>query len=157
MNKGELSNWFERVFIQFQVVNGRSSLDRFAEHIGISRGYLSQLLNGTRTTVSRNTAVAICEKLSEYTLLDILGYARPEPKPVPFSSLPPEFVELLKTIDLEIEKTLRERSITEYSPEAEAVAFSILEKSLALHPPHHCIIEVIFYFATLLSVLPGVN
>lgn len=128
MGKGQLADWFERAYIKYQVRHGRSSLERFADHIGISRGYLSQLLNGTRTTVSKNTAIAISDKLNDYSLLDILGYSRPDPKPVPFSSLPPEFIKLLEEIDLEIAKTLRERGITEYSAEAESIAREIMEK-----------------------------
>lgn len=128
MSKGILSDWFERAFIQFQVENGRSSLDRFADHIGISRGYLSQLLNGYKTTIAKKTAIQISERLNDYSLLDILGYARPEPKPVPFSSLPPDFIKLLEEIDREIAKTFRERGITEYSEEAEQVAREIMEK-----------------------------
>lgn len=128
MSKGKLSDWFERAYIHYQVSNGRSSLDRFAEHIGISRGYLSQLMNGTRTTVSKNTAAAISERLDDYSLMDILGYSRPEPKPLPFSSLPPDLVKLLEEIDREIGQALMDRGITSYTPEAERIAREILEK-----------------------------
>jgi len=128
MTKGKLSDWFEKAYLQYQIDHGRISLDVFAAHLQISRGYLSQLLNGTKNSMGRHTAVAIAEKLNDYSLLDILGYSRPEPKPVPFSSLPPEFIKLLEEIDLEIAKTFRERGITEYSAEAESIAREIMEK-----------------------------
>ena len=109
MIKSPLTEWLEKAYLDFQYSHGRSALDVFADHLGISRGYLSQILNGYKKNIAKKTAILISQRLNDYSLLDLLGYSRPKEIAVPFSSLPPEFVELLKTIDLEIEKTLRER------------------------------------------------
>lgn len=35
MTKGKLSDWFEKAYLQYQIVHGRGSLDVFAEHLQI--------------------------------------------------------------------------------------------------------------------------
>lgn len=124
----EISDWFNRAFITWQ--NGqtkRVSVTEFGEFLEKSQPTISAYLNGTRKP-SFTSAISISKKLMDYTLLDILGYARPDPKPLPFESLPPELVSLLNSIDLEIEKTLRERGVSKNSPEAESVAREIVSK-----------------------------
>jgi len=124
----ELAHWLERKYLEWQLEFGRGRIEEFAEYLEISQPYLSLLMSGKRKMIGMKKAFKIAEKTDDYTILDILGYSRPEPKPLPYSSLPPEFVELLKQIDSEILNTLRDRGIEENSPEAEAVAREILEK-----------------------------
>jgi len=129
--KSPLSEWFEKAFIRYQYEIGeRASLDKFAALLGISRGYLSQLMNGDKKGMGRNTAIVICQKLNDFSLLDILGYARPQPEeiPIPFSSLPPELQSLLRSALLEIEQTLRTRSIQPDSPEGLEISISVMKK-----------------------------
>lgn len=129
--KSPLSDWFEKALVKYQYEIGeRVSLDEFAEYLGISQGYLSQLMNGARKGMGRNTAIVICQKLNDYSLLDILGYTRPQPEeiPIPFSSLPPELQSLLRSALLEIEQTLRTRSIQPDSPEGLEISISIMRK-----------------------------
>jgi len=128
VTQGELAHWLERKFLEWQLEKGRGRIEEFAVYLEISQPYLSLLMSGKRNTLGMKKALRIAEVTNDYTILDILGYSRPEPKPVPFSSLPPEFVKLLEEIDLEIEKTFRERGITEYSAEAESIAREIMEK-----------------------------
>lgn len=128
MKKDELAHWLERKFLEWQLENGRGRIEEFAAYLGISQPYLSLLMSGKRKTLGMKKALKIAEITNDYSLLDILGYSRPESKPVPFSALPPDFVKLLEEIDLEIAKTFRERGITEYSAEAEDVAHEVLSK-----------------------------
>jgi len=128
MRYPDVSDWFNRAFIIWQTgQTKRVSVTEFGEFLEKSQPTISAYLNGTRKP-SFQSALAICKKLDDYSLLDILGYARPDQGSVPFESLPPELVSLLKSIDLEIEKTLRERGISKNSPEAESVSREILSK-----------------------------
>lgn len=111
-------------------IGERVSLDQFADYLGISQGYLSQLMNGARKGMGRNTALVICQKLNDYSLLDILGYARPQPDemPVPFSALPPELQSLLRSALLEIDQALKSAGAQADSAEALRISTEILKK-----------------------------
>ncbi len=127
MKYPEVSDWFTRAFIKFQNNQSkRVSITEFGEFLGKTQPTISAYLNGTRKP-SYESAKEISLILEDQTILDILGYARSGDL-VPFSSLPPAFLERLKSIDAEILKTLRDRGITEYSAEAEQIASEILEK-----------------------------
>ncbi len=129
--KTPLSEWFEKALIRYQFEIGeRVSLDQFADYLGISQGYLSQLMNGARKGMGRATAIVICQKLNDYSLLDILGYARPQPEeiPVPFSSLPPELQSLLRAALLEIDQALKAAGAQASSAEALRISTEILKK-----------------------------
>jgi len=124
------STWLMNKYLDWQKERGAlTPLAEFARFLEVGDKALSTWLNG-RNNPSYKTAVKICKKLGDYSLLEILGYSPPvlDPKPLPFSSLPPEFIKLLEEIDLEIAKTFRERGITEYSAEAESIAREIMEK-----------------------------
>ncbi len=128
--KSALSNWFEKAYLDWMYANGRAPLDKFAEYLGISQSYLSQLMNGDSKSVGKNTAFVICQKMNDYSLLDILGYARPQPSelPIPISSLPPELQDLLRSAVLEIEQALKNAGAQADSKEALAISISILKK-----------------------------
>ncbi len=129
--KSPLSEWFEKAYIRYQYETGeRASLDVFANFLGISRGYLSQLMNGDKKSVGRNTAIVICQKMNDFTLLDLLGYARPQPSelPIPISSLPPELQDLLRAATVEIEQALKNAGAQADSKEALKISISILKK-----------------------------
>ena len=127
MNRGELAAWLEHKYLEWMMKNGRENIDVFAAYLGISQPYLSLIMTGSRKTIGMKTAVKIAKKLNDYSILELLGYDHPQ-ESVPFSSLPPDLIELLQNVDLEIAKTFRERAIDKYSPEAESVAREILEK-----------------------------
>src|SRR5665648_108308 len=72
----ELSEWFEKKYLEWQLENGRASLDGFAKLLRISRGYLSQILNGDKEKIGIKSAVLISNILHDDSLLDILGYSK---------------------------------------------------------------------------------
>jgi len=128
VENGPVANYFEKHYLNWQLEYGRGSVEEFAKTLKISQGYLSQLLNGTRMGVGYKTAARICETLNDHTLLDILGYPRLEIETVPLSSLPPELRERLREALLEIERTLKTRSIQPDSPEGLEISVSVLKK-----------------------------
>lgn len=73
----DLQNWFENKYLKWQLENGRATIEDFAKYVGISKSYATLILNGQRKNVSMPTAIQIAQKLNDYTILDILGYARP--------------------------------------------------------------------------------
>ena len=123
-----LSEWFEKKYLEWQLENGRGSLDEFAKVIKISRGYLSQILNGDKERIGYKSALVISDILNDDSLLEILNYARPETQEDLIDSLPALLRSDLKSALLEIRETFKEREITSSSEEAEALAESILKK-----------------------------
>lgn len=128
VENGPVAKFFEKHYLKWQLEFGRGSVEEFAKRLNISQGYLSQLLNGTRKGVGYKTALRISEKLNDYTLLDILGYKRPDTESIPLSSLPPELRERLRVALLEIEQTFKTRSIQPDSPEGLEISVSVLKK-----------------------------
>jgi hypothetical protein len=117
-----LAEWFEKAYLQWQLDNGRNSLDSFAEYLGISRGYLSQILNGDKKSVGRNTATVISQKLNDYSLLDILGFAHPKEK-IHIEGYP-----TMSKVLTEAFTIIRERGIEDDSPEAIQIISDIARK-----------------------------
>jgi len=72
-----LAKWFERKYLEYQLEHGLMTLKDFAKILGISRPYLSLILKGERTTLSKEIALNIARVLNDYSLLDLLGYQRP--------------------------------------------------------------------------------
>lgn len=122
----KLSEWFEKQYLQWQLKYGRATIEEFSQFLGISRPYLSFLLNGERTNLSMEKALDIAEKLNDYEILSILGYSLPEG--IADSSLPPALKESFDAAVDEIERTYKTRGITDLSsPEALQIAKKILE------------------------------
>jgi len=85
VDKGRVAAYFERNYLKYQMDNGRISLTKFAEIFRFSRGFLSQLMEGRRTSMTYHTALFVAVTLNDYEIMDILGYERPGS-----FSLPPE-------------------------------------------------------------------
>jgi len=121
-----VGKWLEQKFLEWQVQQGkRSSLDEFAEYLGYTRAYISMILNGSRKNLSMESANQLGKRLNDYSILDILGYARP------FSSLdflPPELRSDFESAWLEISNEVKTRNIDAGSEEAERIAINILER-----------------------------
>jgi transcriptional regulator with XRE-family HTH domain len=121
----QLQDWFEKQYLRWQLKRGRATIEEFAEFLGISRSYLSLLLNGERTNLSKEKALDMAEKTDDSEILSILGYAVPgtsEP------ALPPSLrVSFDAAVDM-IERVYKARGITDLSsPEALEIAKTILE------------------------------
>ncbi|MEN6522338.1 MAG: hypothetical protein ABFD14_01305 [Anaerolineaceae bacterium] len=123
-----LAEWFEKDFLQFQLEFGRSSLKKYAEHIQLSQGYVSQLMAGKRTTVSLSKSKEIAEIRHDPTILDIQGYARSDSQNITIDSLPRKLRERLSFALEEIETTLRTQSIQPDSREGINISSAILKK-----------------------------
>lgn len=130
MSKTELSEWFEKKYLEWQLINGRKSLDEFAKILRISRGYLSQILNGDKERIGYKSALIISDTLNDDSILDILGYSKPvsDSIKIPLDSLPPLLQERLTAALEEIEETLKTRSIQPDSPEGLEISISVLKK-----------------------------
>lgn len=80
-----ISNWLEKKYLEWQIERGRASLTAFAEFLGITRGYLGMMLNGSRPNVSMEIAYQIGERLDDFSILVLLGYPVPDAPLVGFS------------------------------------------------------------------------
>ena len=124
MPENRLGKWFEKKYLEYQMENGLCTLKEFAEFLGISRPYLSLLLNGERTDLSQHVALMIAERLNDYALLEMLGIDRP-----PETLLPPELRSNLDSAVEEISRTYRDRGVTDFSSdEALTIANDILSR-----------------------------
>lgn len=124
----EISEWFEKKYLEWQLENGRASLDEFAKLLRISRGYLSQILNGDKETIGLKSALMISNILQDDSLLDILGYPRPDYSPVGLDSLPEEMRNNLVRAIGEIRETFKNSSVDPSSPEGERISVEILKR-----------------------------
>jgi len=73
-----LSAWLERKYLDWQKENGRISMAKWAEVLGIDKVYLNQMMNGRRKSTTMQTAYQIGEQLNDFEILSILGYPRPD-------------------------------------------------------------------------------
>lgn len=70
------SDWFNKKFLQWQQVEGkRKTIGEFSEYLQVSEAALGHWMNGRRDPAFSN-AYGICEKLQDYTLLELLGFKR---------------------------------------------------------------------------------
>jgi transcriptional regulator with XRE-family HTH domain len=123
----ELKDWLEKKYLEWQIENGRATVKDFASKLGISRSYLTLLLNGERTSMSREMAIEIAEKVRDYEILSILGYSLPEG--ISDLSLPPSLRSSFDKAINEIERVYKALGITELeSPEALRIAKEIFEE-----------------------------
>lgn len=123
--KPELSKWFEKKYLEWQLENGKASISEFAKFLGLSQGYASQLMNGTRTGMSMKAAQKVCEKLNDWSLYDLLGYKKDNETNLDY--LPESFRNRLEAASAEVERVLSERGLTGESPEAESIVIEIFE------------------------------
>jgi len=126
-SKGRLADYFERNYLEYQKKHGLMSLASFSRLLKFSRSYLSQILEGTRTSMSYHTARYVADILQDYEILEILNYDLPAPEErAPFFGFPPEIIEALKSARDKI-STL---GIADNSPEGKAIYNSAIEKVL---------------------------
>jgi len=124
--KPELSKWFEKKYLEWQLENGKASISEFSELLGFSQSYISQLMNGTRTGMSMKAAQKVCEKLNDWSLYDLLGFKKDNETNLDY--LPESFRNRLEAASAEAERVLSERGLTGESPEAEEIVIEIFER-----------------------------
>lgn len=127
--QSDLSKWFEKKYLEWQLEFGISNISGFAKFLGVSQSYLSQLINGTRKSLSMKTAQSICEKLNDWTLYDILGYRKDfSSTSIPLESLSGDLRYRLTSALHEIRETVNENSLDPESPEAKTISEEVLKK-----------------------------
>lgn len=73
-----LKEWFFNAHLDFQKKEGRKYTDdEFADVLGISRSYLTQLKNAKKTTISRNVADRAYLITGDITIYDVAKLKRP--------------------------------------------------------------------------------
>ncbi|MAT45334.1 MAG: hypothetical protein CL609_23645 [Anaerolineaceae bacterium] len=127
MENNPVSAWFVNKYLDWQKANETlSSMAEFARYLGVGDKALNTWVNG-RNNPSYKKAVQICEKLNDFSLLEMLGYSIPESERSPLDSLPPDFRLRLEAASAEVERVLEERGLTGESPEAESIVIEIFE------------------------------
>lgn len=125
-----VSNWFITKYLDWQRENQElNSMAEFARFLGVGDKALNTWMNG-RNNPSYKKALIICERLDDFSLIDLLGYPRPASgvSDVPIDSLPPQLQEKLSAALEEIEQTLKTRSIQPDTPEGLEISLSVLQK-----------------------------
>ena len=126
------ARWLRKKFLDFQSDWLADHADfpfakDWADYLGVNEKTLSAYMNGHRI-VPKEKAWVICERMNDYSLLNILDYPLPRSKRVPLESLPRDLRERLQNALMEIQSAIRERSIDTESDEAASVTRDILEK-----------------------------
>ena len=124
--ENDLGKWIESHYLEYQMKHGRMSIEAFAEYLGVTAPYLIQIMNGRKPKIRKGTALMICDRLQDYSLLDILGYERPEP--VPMESVPPAIRSSIEAAAAEIQAEYDRLGITHVDDNALKIALRILEK-----------------------------
>lgn len=127
MSIGELSTWLERKYLEWQLENGRDSVAAFARHLGVQPSLISMLMTGERKSTSRKTALRIAQRLGDFEILDILGYARPEPEEL-LAGFPAEIADPLLAAIAEARAELDARGITTGGDAAEEIVRAAFER-----------------------------
>ena len=127
MTDNRIADYFNRNYLKWQLANGRASIAAFAEYCFMSKGYMSGLMNGKKSSVSLVLAYQIATKLGDFEILDILNYARPDGIFIP-ASLPSELQERLRLALGEISTTIKAKSLDPESEEAVKLSSDILGK-----------------------------
>ena len=73
----ELSTWLETHYLNYQLKCGRISLSEWSKQLGVSKSLISQVMTGSRESMSMETAYQIGERLGDFTILRLLGYPMP--------------------------------------------------------------------------------
>lgn len=80
VNKGDVADYFEGHYLDYQKQHGRMTLTAFAEKLKFTRSYLSNLMEGKNKSMSYHTALYVSVVLNDFSLMKILGYELPEIK-----------------------------------------------------------------------------
>ena len=121
------STWIMSKFLDWQRDRGSlASLAEFARYLEVGDKSLNTWIKG-RNNPTYKTAVKICKKLNDFSLLGILGYSQPDGVFIP-ASLPSELQERLRLALGEISTTIKAKSLDPESDEALKLTSSILER-----------------------------
>lgn len=126
MNKGALADYFESHYLKSQIAEGRMTLTAFAAKLKFTRGYLSQLMEGQKESMSYHTALFVSVVLNDFSLLDILEYEKPDTQTLAaFMMLSPRVRQALSEALLKISESGSEFD----SPESMALITSKLNEA----------------------------
>lgn len=70
VNKGKLADYFERNMLLYQLENGSLNQKEMANVLHFSRGYLNQLLEGGRETMSYHAALFCAQVFMDYEIME---------------------------------------------------------------------------------------
>jgi transcriptional regulator with XRE-family HTH domain len=116
-----LGKWLETKMLQWELQQGgRRNLEDFATFLGLSRSYLSEILNGSKPQISRKAALKIAQRLGDFEIMDICGYSRPDPADL-LADFPPELRDPLLSALSEARSELVKRGTEEASPADEEI------------------------------------
>ena len=126
------ARWLRQKFLDFQSLWLENHADfpfakDWAAYLDINEKSLSAYMNGHRM-ITKEKAWVVCERVNDYSLLEILDYPQPRSRRIPLEELPPDLRERLRDALLELSTTLRKRSISSDSATAAELTRSILEK-----------------------------
>lgn len=126
------ARWLRQKFLDFQTSWLESHSDfpfakDWAAYLDINEKSLSAYMNGHRM-ITKEKAWVVCERVNDYSLLEILDYPQPRSRRIPLEDLPPDLREHLRDALLELSTTLRKRAINSDSDIAAELTRSILEK-----------------------------
>ena len=130
----EVKEWFTNKYLDWEKACGRpKSVTEFSLYLGLKQASGSAYINGTRIP-SYKTTLQICEKLNDYSLLDILDFQITESliKSIIVKEdddrTPPDIQYRLNQAKMETNRILKERGITGDMPEAEQITLETYER-----------------------------
>lgn len=123
-----ITSWFIDHYLSWQHErHALAPMAEFARYLETSDKSLNHWANG-RNKPSYTSAVKICIKLHDYSLLDLLGYDAKSVDEVSIDFLPPELRDRLRLALLDLATTSRTRSIHPDSPEAIELSVATLKR-----------------------------
>ena len=128
MDEKTVPNWFITKYLNWQRDNQEiNSMAEFARFLGVGDKALNTWFNG-RNNPSYHKALQVCDRLNDYSLLDLLGYKRPESVEEQFDVLSYEIKSSFSHAIREILETFKEEDMISDNIAAESLAKSILKK-----------------------------
>lgn len=128
MDNNVIPEWFINKYLDWQRDNKEiNSMAEFARFLGVGEKALNTWFNG-RNNPSFQKALQVCDRLNDYSLLELLGYKRPESVEEQVKSLSYEIKSTFELAVREILVTFNEREITSDINVAESIAEEILKK-----------------------------
>jgi len=126
------ARWLRQKFLDFQSIWLEDHADfpfakDWAAYLGINEKSLSAYMNGHRM-ITKEKAWILCERVEDYSLLEILDYPLPRARRFPIEELPPDLRERLRDALVEISVMLKKRAINSDSDLAKELSSEILER-----------------------------
>ena len=124
MPNSEFSTYLSNYFLDWQKINGRSSIRNFSKWLGIHYSLVDQWMNGNGKPGPNNLA-KLAAKIGPdiYKVLEI-----EPPEIISITHLPPEFRERLERALAETNSELASRGLSTSDPEAEEITIKIFGK-----------------------------